>query len=210
MTESFSLGRISPPRSDGFRLRVPLRPAPTSERVPPGTELLSAQQASFVAVSSNVRGLASDSMTAPPPGQDALEGQLFDARGSAKQIAAGLSMHLSGEWRGSIYRQIDSLLDAAEWQIGDGLLDQDSMRTFLRFVIFADVTAVPSLGMTNAGNLLAAWRQGTRRLTMEFQAGDRCHLLISHVLGDDPSIVSFTGRVKEARGFLDRETFPFR
>jgi hypothetical protein len=139
---------------------------------------------------------------------DTLSGRLFDARGRAKLAAAQFAMHLEPAWREKVFRQIDDLMDASEWESADGLLSDSSVRTFLRFVVFADVESVPSLGMTNSGNLVAAWRRDTRRLTLEFQAGDFCRAVISHVVGDDPSIVTFSGHVRQARDFLARETFP--
>jgi hypothetical protein len=143
----------------------------------------------------------------PTPGSDQLQGQLFDSRANAKRIAASLSMHLAPDWRTRIYRQIDELLDADEMDDGSALLDPRSMQTFLRFVIFAGATVVPSLGLSPSGNIVAAWRRDTRRLTIEFLPNDRCRLAISHFKGDDPSIFTFSGAVTGARSYLQRETF---
>jgi hypothetical protein len=138
---------------------------------------------------------------------DRLRGALFDAQALANVIAAQLSMHLEPEWRDRTHKQIERLLDPDQWEAGDKPLDAGSMRTFLRFAIYAGVKAVPSLGMSPAGNLLAAWRRDTRRLTMEFQPLDKCRLVISHVSGDDASILTFMGLVTAAWPFLEREAF---
>jgi hypothetical protein len=134
--------------------------------------------------------------------------RLFDARANAKMVVAQVSMHLSPDWRAKIYRQVDSLLDVEDWQASDGLPDVASMKTFLRFVIYAGVTTVPSLGVAPNGNVLTAWRADTRRLTIEFQPNDRCRIAISHSSGDDTSIITYTGSTVEARSFLTRVEFP--
>jgi hypothetical protein len=138
---------------------------------------------------------------------DPIEARLFDARAQAKTIAASLSMHLPTDWRTKVYRQIDELLEAAEWDKDSGILDPQTMRTFLRFVIFADIKMVPSLGLSPVGNMVAAWRRDTRRLTTEFLADDMCRLAISHFTGEDPSIFTFAGKVTAARSYLQRESF---
>ncbi len=138
-----------------------------------------------------------------------LEALLFDARASAKLVAASLAMHLPGEWRSKVNKQVDELLSLEDWDSTEALLQPTSMQTFLRFVIFANVRTVPSLGMSPAGFVLAAWRRDTRRLTMEFMPRDRCRLAISHFAGDDDSIVTFAGTSSKARGFLEQQQFTF-
>jgi hypothetical protein len=163
----------------------------------------------------NQLGTRSEQRPQPPqrpttvvsPGSDPLGARLFDARGQAKAIAASLSMHLTADWRTKVHRQIDELLEATEWDNDTGILDPRTMRTFLRFVIFADIKAVPSLGLSPAGNMVAAWRRDTRRLTIEFLPDDMCRLAISHFTGDDPSIFTFAGKVTSARSYLQRESF---
>jgi hypothetical protein len=146
--------------------------------------------------------------TIPAPEANAVATRLFDARANAKMVAAQVSMHLTPEWRAKIYRQVDRLLDVEQWEEGDGLLDAASMKTFLRFVIYASVSTVPSLGMAPTGHVLGAWRADTRRLTIEFQENDRCHLAISHFTGDDTSIITFTGSTVQACTFLEHVGFP--
>lgn len=146
--------------------------------------------------------------TVPAIGTDPLVALLFDARAQAKAIAASLSMHLPTEWRVKVFHQLDELLEAAEWDKDAGLLDARTMRTFLRFVIFFDIRAFPSLGLSPAGNMIAAWRRDTRRLTMEFLPADLCRLAISHFTGNNPSIFTFSGKVTDAGAYLRREAFP--
>ena len=146
--------------------------------------------------------------TVAAPDANAIEAKLFDARANAKMVAAQVSMHLSPSWRSKIYRQVDELLEAAEWEETDGVLDAASMKTFLRFVIYAEITSVPSLGMAPTGHILAAWHADSRRLTIEFQPNDRCRVAISHTSGDDTSIITFVGSTVPARSFLERMEFP--
>lgn len=145
--------------------------------------------------------------TLAAPDTDPIAARLFDARSKSKTVAAAVSMHLPAEWRTKVYRQIDELLHAEEWDADAAVLDPRTMRTFLRFVIFAGIKAVPSLGLAPAGNIVAAWRRDTRRLTIEFLPDDLCRLAISHVKGDDPSIFTFAGKVVAAQSYLQRENF---
>jgi len=145
--------------------------------------------------------------TIAAPEANPVAAKLFDARANAKMIAAQVSMHLTPDWRTKIYRQVDRLLDAEQWEEGDGLLDASSMKTFLRFVIYANVSTVPSLGMAATGQVIAGWRADTRRLTIQFQANDLCRLAISHFVGDDTSIISFSGSTVKAYSFLEQVGF---
>jgi hypothetical protein len=144
------------------------------------------------------------STTVASPEANTTETRLFDARANAKMVAAQVSMHLNPEWRNKIYQQVDRLLDTEQWEEGDGLLDPAAMKTFLRFIIYANITTVPSLGMGPTGHVLAAWRVDTRRLTIEFQPSDCCRLALSHVIGEDTSIITFTGSIVQARAFLEQ------
>ena len=199
------VGLFSPAQSS-LKWRPGLKPAP---------ELPSNPQDYGLAKVLNQLGTRSEQRPQPPqrpttvtaPGMDPVEARLFDARALAKTIAAGLSMHLPTDWRSKVHRQIDELLEATEWDKDSGILNPRTMQTFLRFVIFADIKAVPALGLSPAGNIVAAWRRDTRRLTIEFLAGDMCRLAISHFTGDDPSIFTFAGKVTEARSYLQRESF---
>jgi hypothetical protein len=145
--------------------------------------------------------------TVAAPEFNQIVGQLFDARANAKLVVSSLAMHLPSEWRAKINKQLDRLLDVEEWEDGDHMLLPSSMQSFLRFVIYADAKAVPSLGMSPLGFVLAAWRTDTRRLTIEFQPRDRCRAVISHLAGDDQSIVTFTGLVSAARTFVMSQEF---
>ena len=132
---------------------------------------------------------------------------LFDSRASAKLVAAKLSMHLSPGWRAKIFAQFDDLLDPEEWSEDDQLLNDDAVRTFLRLVIYAGWRLVPSLGISNTGNLIASWRRGSARLVIECAANDRCRLVITDGEGDDRSIVTFTGVVSKAKEFTVQQGF---
>lgn len=163
---------------------------------------------SIIAMRSSIDARPATSFhTMAAPDANQLEAQLFDARANAKLAVSSLAMHLDNDWRAKINKQVDALLSVEDWDSSEALLQPTSMRTFLRFVIFADVKQVPSLGMSPAGFILGAWRKDTRRLTIEFMPGDRCRLAISHFAGDDDSIVTFAGASTSARGFIDQQNF---
>jgi hypothetical protein len=145
--------------------------------------------------------------TAPQAVASTLELRLFDARANAKLVAARLSMHLPGDWRLKVHKRLDELLDVADWDVDDSLLDPNSMQSFLRFVIYAEVTTVPAIGMSPTGNLVAVWRHPNQRATIEFQPGDRCLALLTETADDEKSIMTFVGTASKAKEFLQREQF---
>lgn len=223
MTQDLAF-KAAPPQAEGFGLRVKDRRL---------QDWLLPSAAGYASTTANFieplvfQPVFARSLGAPPVGQfsqrdekpvqmktiadpegSSVAARLFNVRANAKMVAAQVSMHLRPEWRAKIYRQIDRLLDAEQWDEGDGLLDVASMKSFLRFIIYANATAVPSLGMAPTGAILAAWRADTRRLTIEFRGNDNCRLAISHFTGDDTSIITFTGSTVQARSFLDRVGFP--
>ena len=94
--------------------------------------------------------------------------RLFDVLASVKLLTAQVAMHLDAEWRNRIFEQLDDLLDAKDWHEDDDPLKASSFETFLRMIIFHNLTRRPGVGQSNRGNLIAAWTTGSDRLTIEF------------------------------------------
>jgi hypothetical protein len=118
------------------------------------------------------------------PGKD-LEQQLFDKRATLKMIAAAVAMHLTREWRDSLFRQLDSLLDVQSWDRDDQLADDGSFYSFLRMIIFLNPERRPGLGLAYNGNLVAAWTTERNRLTIECLPRDQLRWVLARLIDDD-------------------------
>jgi hypothetical protein len=82
---------------------------------------------------------------------------LFDNAADLKIAFAQIAMHLSPDWRRTIFKQLDRLLDLNSWEDDSALIERIPFMTFLRFVIYAAPTRFPSLGVSPHGHVLAAW-----------------------------------------------------
>jgi hypothetical protein len=98
--------------------------------------------------------------------------QAFDRLVALKMTTAQVSMHLEAAWRAGLFKQLDNLLDAEEWDFSDEMPSVASFSTFLRMIIHNRVGRRPGLGATVDGKIIAAWTTDSDRLTVECQADD--------------------------------------
>jgi hypothetical protein len=108
--------------------------------------------------------------------------QLFDSQVHMKVMAAQVAMHLTGDWRSRLFRQLDSLLDADEWCSGDQYPKIASWWTLLRTLLHIAPPRRPGLGLTDEGYLVGAWDTGKDKLTMTFLPNDEVRWSLSRVL----------------------------
>ena len=140
----------------------------------------------------------------PSPGSDLwkssarhrqLPEQIFDALANVKIMTLQVAMHLDSEWRRKLFRQLDSLHDIAEWESGDEPVQRASFSTFLKAMLNINPKRRPGLGLSQAGNLVAAWTTDRDRLTIEFLPQDSVRWVLSrHVEHDE--IERFAGETK--------------
>lgn len=138
-----------------------------------------------------------------------LEGQLFDSLSRSARLASMLSMHLPDEWRVAVFNQLRSLLSLDTWDDDANLLDEASTRTFLRFVIFAGIRRVPSLGISNRRLLTATWTWNSRKLFMEYGSNDRCRSVFSYPGEFEQIRQAMDGNIGDAAGILRNNGFDF-
>lgn len=120
--------------------------------------------------------------------------QLFDATAEVKILTSQVAMHFENEWRDRLFAQLDRLHDPDEWDEEDRPIDRLSFSTFLKAIFDLRPAVRPGLGLTNGGNLIAAWTKGRNRLTLQFMPGARVKWVISRwvdeemdqVAGDTP------------------------
>lgn len=105
--------------------------------------------------------------------------RLFDTKIQLKVLAAQVAMHITNPWRDRLFKQIDGLLDPAEWCSGDGYPQISSWWTFLRTMLHLRPARRPGLGLTHEGYLVGAWDAGGDQLTLTFLPGDQVRWSVS-------------------------------
>lgn len=145
---------------------------------------------------------ASEAATLPPP--PSLEVQLFDNSAQLKVSFSQIAMHLTTEWRTTIFEQLDFLLKPEDWQEDSALIEVATFLTFLRFLIFTAPNRVPSLGVSPNGNVLAAWLKGDERLTVQFLPDDRAIATLIRRGTRGNEIVTWRGHVVDLKLFIER------
>jgi hypothetical protein len=118
------------------------------------------------------------------PRSDQLEGkpvdeQLYESLAQAKVLTAQVAMHLERSWRSRLFKQLDDLLNPEDWHGGDIPIEAGSFATFLRMIIHVAPKRRPGLGISNEGNLIAAWTSGSDRLTLEFRPHDGVRWMVT-------------------------------
>ncbi len=123
--------------------------------------------------------------------------RLYDALAEAKLMTSRTAMYLDSASRTRLFRQLDALLDPAEWDDDDAPLRPDSFNTFLKAMLQLMPERPPGLGLSNAGDLVAAWTSGEDRLTIEFRPEDRVRWVLSR--REDGEIERIAGETTAAR-----------
>lgn len=83
-----------------------------------------------------------------------LEEKLYNARSAAKRITASVAMHLDQEWREALFKQLDLLLDADEWDEADQPATEGSFVTFIRMLLMIKARRRPGLGASADGHYM--------------------------------------------------------
>lgn len=92
---------------------------------------------------------------------------------------ATVAMHLNEEWRRSLFKQLDLLLDPGEdWEEDQALPVLESWKTFVRLVIHYPFRKTPRLGLFE-GSISGVWMYEDIRITLECLAGDQVRWVAS-------------------------------
>lgn len=134
--------------------------------------------------------------------KSALERSLRDSSSSFKILASRVSMHLGVHWLQKLFKQIDSLLDSDEWDPRDPVPAPETARTFIRLLLVLSVNRKPGIGISNEGNLIAAWTIDNNRLTVECLPGDRVRWIVSRTINDEIERAAGDGRIERLRDLL--------
>jgi hypothetical protein len=129
----------------------------------------------------------------PPRPSQPLPERLFDALATFKLKTAMLAAaHLNRDERARLFKQLDSLLDAENWDSADVVTTEASFTTLLRMVLFLGGRR-PALGVTGTGNFIATWTEGDDRLTIECKSEDHVRwVLVQNLDGQRESAAGET------------------
>lgn len=111
--------------------------------------------------------------------------QLFSATAQAKIWTASVAMHLDRQVRDRLFRQLDSLHDADEWVAGDTPVNLSSYQCLVRAILYHHINSKPGLALMPSGNILALWRDGNNKLTVEFLPGNKTRWMVQTQLDND-------------------------
>lgn len=132
----------------------------------------------------------------------ALAQRLYDSGAIFKILVSQVSMHLGLTWIEKLFSQIDGLLDADEWDPRDPVPSQETARTFIRMLLILKVQKKPGLGVSNDGNLIAAWTAGADRLTVECFGHDRVRWVVSRNMSGETERAAGEGRLERLKDFI--------
>lgn len=148
------------------------------------------------------KSVPSAPMSVPTNAGSKLEADLRDSRSSFKVLVSRVSMHLGIAWLQKLFAQIDSLLDVEEWDTSDPVPNAETARTFIRLLLAMKVSRKPGLGVSNSGNLVAAWTSGSNRLTVECLPHDRVRWVLARVIKGETERAAGEGKIDRLRGIL--------
>jgi hypothetical protein len=133
---------------------------------------------------------------------NALAAALRESRSSFKILVSRVSMHLGVAWLEKLFAQIDSLLDVDEWDTSDPVPKIETARTFIRMLLAMKVARKPGLGISNSGNLVAAWTNGSNRLTVECMPHDRVRWVLARVVDGEVERAAGDGKIERLKDIL--------
>ena len=102
-----------------------------------------------------------------------VESLLFDRRVEFKVLISKIAMHLENGVRSRLFSQIDSLLDAKEWDEQDIPPGRESLKTFLRLLLSLRPERLPGMSATGLGTIVASWYSEGDQLIIDCLPGDR-------------------------------------
>ena len=145
---------------------------------------------------------ASSASLVPTPAVKSTEERLFDAKANAKIYTSQVAMRINENWRKQLFRQIDSVLDADEWMVGDEPLTTESYQTFLRLMFVIQPRVKPGLGMTSNGDLMAIWQTGDARLTIYCFGDDELRYVLSYLEDGKRRTAAADGSIRNIQKLL--------
>lgn len=110
---------------------------------------------------------------------------LFDARADVKILTSKVSMHLPSEFRRNLFNQVDLIHDPEDWDPDDAPANKGSFASFLRWYLISLPDRGPGLGLSSAGNIIAAWVSNKNKLILEFLPSDKVKWIVTRFVGGE-------------------------
>ena len=104
---------------------------------------------------------------------------LFDACTNVKIITSQISMHLKSGYREKLFHQLDLIHDIEAWDSDDKPINENSFKSFIKWLLQVRPSRGPGIGLTSQGNIVAAWAHDKNRLTVEFLTNDQAMWIVS-------------------------------
>jgi len=120
----------------------------------------------------------------------------------AQRELANVAMYLAPDFRARITKQLRVLLSAENWEEGDEHLNLASARSFARAMAVLRPNQRPLLGLSNAGNLLAMWKEEGAQAVFEHLPGDIVKWSISSGTGASEDRASGRAPIERVAGIL--------
>jgi len=99
---------------------------------------------------------------------DSLKNRIFNSAVELKVAVSQYAMHLSNEVRHKLFDDLDAVINVDDWYEEDELPRYVSFRDFLKWTIYSKRFDWLSLGVSDDGSVLLAWRKGDAVLTANF------------------------------------------
>jgi hypothetical protein len=130
------------------------------------------------------------------------EEELQSAFAIAQRELANVAMYLLPEFRTRITRQLRVLLSPDNWEEGDALLQPPSAKSFARAMALLRPHNRPILGLSEAGNVLAMWKDADGQITFEHLPDDRVRWSILSGRGERQDAAAGRTAVERVQGIL--------
>lgn len=115
-----------------------------------------------------VEGRKAQTLVRSIPEHTDFEGRIFNALVSLKVAVSQYAMHLSHEERHRIFGELDCVINTEDWHEGDELPKLNAFQDFLKWMIYSKYFKWISIGASDDGSLLVAWKTKRVLLSAKF------------------------------------------
>jgi hypothetical protein len=116
---------------------------------------------------------ATKSTVRTTPIRPSFQQRVFDARVEMKVAVSNYAMHLAPETRAKLFHDLDEVVNVDDWYEEDALPNTVSFRDFLKWTIYSKRYNWLSIGFSDEGKILVAWKSECGLLTATFGGNSR-------------------------------------
>jgi hypothetical protein len=107
------------------------------------------------------------------PVHPSFQQRVFDASVEMKVAVSNYAMHLTPETRAKLFHDLDEVVNVEDWYEEDALPSALSFRDFLKWTIFSKRYNWLSIGFSDEGYILVAWKSERALLSATFRGNAR-------------------------------------